>query len=72
MKYTVETFGRLCHYQFSNINELDVNNIEIRELDCFEVEQNYLLDKCNLENQKISLDLEIRLEIIDESKSIGI
>jgi hypothetical protein len=72
MKYTVETFGRLCHYQFSNINELDVNNIEIRELDCFEVEQNYLLDKCNLENQKISLDHEIRLEIIDESKSIGI
>lgn len=67
MKYTVETFGRLCHYQFSNINELDVNNIEIRELDSFEVEQNYLLDKCNLENQKISLDHEIRLEIIDDS-----
>jgi len=63
MKYTVKTFGKPCHYRFSNINEIEVNDIEFGEMDYHELEETFLLDKCSVENMKISLDDEIKFEI---------
>ena len=33
MKYTIETFGTPCHYQFSNIEDIKVIDIEYGEMD---------------------------------------
>lgn len=33
MRYTVKTSGNICHYQFSNIKENEVNDIEFGEMD---------------------------------------
>ena len=70
MKYTVKTFGRPCHYQFSNINDIDVNNIEDGEYDSHELEQTYLLDKCSVENEKISFDDGIKFEVSNSKGKI--
>lgn len=63
MKYTIKTFGKPCHYQFSNIEAIEVNDIEFGEMDYHELEDSFLLDKCLVENMKISLDDEIKFEI---------
>jgi len=63
MKYTIETFGKLCHYQFSNIKNIDVDEIENGEFDYNELEETFLLDKCSVENEKISFDDEIKFKI---------
>ena len=39
MKYTVKTSGKICHYQFSNIKEIEVNDIEFGEMDYHELEE---------------------------------
>ena len=43
MKYIVKTSGKLCHYQFSNIAEIEVNDIEFGEMDYNELEHTFLL-----------------------------
>ena len=70
MKYTVKTSGKICHYQFSNIKEIEVNDIEFGEMDYHELEENFLLDKCSVENEKISIDDEIEFEIYDETNNL--
>lgn len=65
MRYTVKTLGNICHYQFSNIEEVEVNDIEFGELDYHELEEAFLLDKCSVENQKISVDDGIEFKIYD-------
>jgi len=45
MKYTIKTFGKPCHYQFSNIKEIEVNDIEFGEMDYHELEETFLLDR---------------------------
>ena len=69
MKYIVKTSGKLCHYQFSNIEDIQVNDIEYGQMDYHELEETFLLDKCSLENQKISLDDEVKFEIFDDSNN---
>ena len=32
MKFIVKTSGKLCHYQFSNIEDIQVNDIAIKFL----------------------------------------
>ena len=39
MKYTIKTTGRICHYQFANIEDIQVNDIEYGEMDYFELEE---------------------------------
>ena len=70
MKYTVKTFGRPCHYQFSNIKEIEVNDIEFGEMEYYELEETFLLDKCLIENEKISIDEEIKFEIYNRNCKI--
>ena len=70
MKYTIKTFGKPCHYQFSNIKEIEVNDIEFGEMDYYELEETFLLDKCSVENMKISLDDEIKFEIYNSNIKI--
>lgn len=70
MKYTIKTFGKPCHYQFSNIKEIEVNDIEFGEMDYHELEETFLLDKCSVENMKISLDDEIKFEIYNSNSKI--
>ena len=70
MKYTVKTSGKICHYQFSNIKEIEVNDIEFGEMDYHELEETFLLDKCSVENEKISMDDEIEFEIYDETNNL--
>jgi hypothetical protein len=70
MKYTIKTFGKPCHYQFSNIKEIEVNDIEFGEMDYHELEETFLLDKCSVENMKISLDDEIKFEIYNSNGKI--
>lgn len=70
MKYIIKTFGSLCHYQFSNIMVNQVNDVEFGEMDFHELEETFLLDKCTVENMKISLDDEIVFEIHDCSGKI--
>ena len=70
MKYTIKTFGKPCHYQFSNIKEIEVNDIEFGEMDYYELEETFLLDKCSVENMKISLDDEIKFEIYNSNSKI--
>ena len=70
MKYTVKTSGKICHYQFSNIKEIEVNDIEFGEMDYHELEETFLLDKCFVENQKISIDDRIEFEIYDETNNL--
>ena len=72
MKYTIKTFGKPCHYQFSNIKEIEVNDIEFGEMDYHELEETFLLDKCSVENMKISLDDEIKFEIYDSNEHFDI
>tara|TARA_B100001287_G_scaffold265563_1_gene258609 strand:- start:2436 stop:2987 length:552 start_codon:yes stop_codon:yes gene_type:complete len=66
MKYFVKTIGKLCHYQFSNIKDSEVNDIELGEMDYNQVEETFLLDKCSIENQKISVDDEVKFQIFDD------
>ena len=33
MKYTVKLFGNICHYQFANIKDIQVSDIEYGEMD---------------------------------------
>ena len=70
MKYTIKTFGKPCHCQFSNIKEIEVNDIEFGEMDYHELEETFLLDKCSVENMKISLDDEIKFEIYNSNGKI--
>lgn len=63
MKYIIKTFGKPCHYQFSNIKEIEVKGIEIGKMKYHELKETFLLDKCSVENEKISLDHEIRFEV---------
>ena len=70
MKYTVKTLGKICHYQFSNIKKIEVNDIEFGEIDYHELEETFLLDKCSIENQKISIDDGIEFEIYDETNNL--
>ena len=70
MMYTIKTFGKPCHYQFSNIKEIEVNDIEFGEMDYHELEETFLLDKCSVENMKISLDDEIKFEIYNSNGKI--
>ena len=70
MKYTVKTTGKICHYQFSNIKGIEVNDIEFGEMDYHELEESFLLDKCSVENEKISIDDEIEFEIYDETNNL--
>ena len=70
MKYTIKTFGKPCHYQFSNIKEIEANDIEFGEMDYHELEETFLLDKCSVENMKISLDDEIKFEIYNSNSKI--
>ena len=67
MKYTIKTTGRICHYQFANIEDIQVNDIEYGEMDYFELEETFLLDACDLENEKIIIDDEIKFEVFDEN-----
>ena len=69
MKYIVKTSGKLCHYQFSNIAEIEVNDIEFGEMDYNELEHTFLLDRSSFENQKISIDDEVKFEIFNDSDS---
>ena len=69
MKYILKTLGSLCHYQFSDIQEKEVRDIESGEMDYHELEESFLLNKCSLENQKISIDDEVKFEIFDGSNS---
>ncbi len=70
MKYTIQTFGKPCHYQFSNIKKIEVNDIEFGEMDYHELEETFLLDKCAVENMKISLDDEVEVEIYNGNDKI--
>mgnify|MGYP001097271685 CR=1 FL=1 len=69
MKYKVKTSGKLCHYQFSNITEIEVNDIEFGEMDYHALEDTFLLDRSSFENQKISVDDEVKFEIFNESNN---
>jgi hypothetical protein len=70
MRYTVKTSGNICHYQFANIMENEVNDIEFGEMDYHALEETFLLDKCFVENEKISIDDEIEFEIYDETNNL--
>tara|TARA_B100002019_G_scaffold182367_1_gene157396 strand:- start:948 stop:1502 length:555 start_codon:yes stop_codon:yes gene_type:complete len=70
MKYTIKTFGTPCHYQFSNIEDVKVNDIENGEIDYHELEETFLSDNCSLENEKISVDDEIQFEIHNSNGKI--
>lgn len=70
MKYTIETFGKPCHYQFSNIKDSEVNDIEFDEMNYHELEETFLLDNCSLENEKISVDDEIEFVISNNNGKI--
>lgn len=39
MRYTVKTSGNICHYQFANIMENEVNDIEFGEMDYHALEE---------------------------------
>ena len=39
VKYTVKLFGNICHYQFANIKDIQVTDIEYGEMDYFELEE---------------------------------
>ena len=65
MRYTVKTSGNICHYQFSNIKEIEVNDIEYGEMNYHKLEEAFLLDKCSVENEKISVDDGIEFKIYD-------
>lgn len=67
MKYIVRTFGKLCHYQFSDINEMEVNKIERGEMDYLELVESFLLDRCSLENEKVCIDDQVNFEVFDLS-----
>lgn len=67
MKYIVKTLGKICHYQFSNLNETEVNNIECGEMDYLALVESFLLDKCSLENQKICLEDQVSFGVFDAS-----
>jgi len=69
-KYTIETLGKPCHYQFSNIKDIEVRDIEFGEMDYNELEETFLLDKCSVENEKISVDDEIKFEIHNSNGKI--
>lgn len=74
MKYFIKSFGYICHYQFSNITEFEVDDVEIRGMDYRELEEKYLMDKCSVENEKISLSDEVwpraTFEVYDNSGKI--
>ena len=65
MRYTVKTSGNICHYQFSNIKEIEVDDIEYGEMNYHKLEEVFLLDKCSVENEKISVDDGIEFKIYD-------
>ena len=69
MKYIIKTSGKLCHYQCSNIKEIEVNDIEFGEMDYHELEETFLWDKCSIENQKISVDDQVKFEIFNDSNN---
>lgn len=69
MKYIVKTSGTLCHYQFSNIEDIEVNDIEFGELEYNELEETFLLDRCSLENQKMTINDQLKFEIFDDRDS---
>ena len=37
MKYYVKLSGNICHYQFADIEDIQVNDIEFGEMDYFEL-----------------------------------
>ena len=50
--------------------ENEVNDIEFGEMDYHALEETFLLDKCFVENEKISIDDEIEFEIYDETNNL--
>ena len=66
MKYTVKLSGNICHYQFANIKDIQVSDIEYGEMDYFELEEKFLLDNCDLENERIIIDDNIKFEVFNE------
>ena len=66
MKYTIKLSGNICHYQFANIKDIQVSDIEYGEMDYFELEEKFLLDNCDLENERIIIDDNIKFEVFNE------
>jgi hypothetical protein len=60
MKYRIETTGITCHYQISNLQDIEVNDIEFGEMYYSEIEETFLFDKTIFENRKLSCDHEIK------------
>jgi len=70
MKYKIETSGKICHYQISNLKDYEVNNIKLGEMDYGEIEEFFLWDKTVLENRKLIFDTQIQFIIYDEDNNI--
>ena len=51
MKYTVRLSGNICHYQFANIK--DIHQILNMEKWIISIRRKFLLDNCDLENERI-------------------
>ena len=66
MKYYVKLSGNICHYQFADIKDIQVNDIEFGEMDYFELEEQFLLDNCDLENERMIIDDNIKFEVFNE------
>lgn len=69
MKYRIETTGITCHYQISNLQDIEVNDIEFGEMYYSEIEETFLFDKTIFENRKLSCDHEIKFKIYDEDNN---
>ena len=69
-KYRIETSGKTCHYQISNLKDNEVNDIELEEMGYGEIEENFLWDKTVLENRKLIFDTQIQFRIYDEDNNV--
>lgn len=67
MKYVIKTFGKICHFQFSNISDSNVYDIEFGKMDYNQIEETFLKNKSSFENQKICIDEDIKFEIFDNN-----
>ena len=56
MKYKIETSGKTCHYQISNLKDNEVNDIQLGEMGYGEIEENFLWDKTVIEKRKLIFD----------------
>ena len=69
-KYRIETSGKTCHYQISNLKDNEVNDIELEEMGYGEIEEKFLWDKTVLENRKLIFDTQIQFRIYDEDNNV--